>query len=179
MKFVLAIAVAAMAAGLAHTTLWQFRRHRPGRLVYPRYYLVLAVLCTVFFATLELISLVADAASTSKIAHFWFVSLAIVGLAVILGYFFEFYELSDEGLRFQRLFRPDKTVLWSDVKALEYSRRYGTFDVGSSQGVSISVPPMMTGSDEFAAAALRQAPPEAINEDTRKALEAAARGDSP
>lgn len=174
MKFVIAIAIAFAAAGLAHLDPWHLRRRRPGRLIYPKYYLVLAVLCTVFFAAVEIISLLGGWGKTSQIAHYWFTGFALVGLVVILGYFFEYYELSDTGIRFQRLFRANKSIAWADVTSLKFSKRYDQYDIEGPQDVSFAVPPTMIGSDEFAAAALKHVPPTAIDEETRVALEEAA-----
>ena len=174
MKFVIAIAIALAAAGLAHLDPWHLRRRRPGRLIYPKYYLVLAVLCTTFFASVEIISLSGGWGATSQIAHFWFTGFAVVGLVVILGYFFEFYELSETGIRFQRLFRSNKTIAWADVTSLKFSKRYDQYDLESSHDVSFAVPPTMIGSEEFAAAALEYVPQAAIDEETRSALKEAA-----
>ncbi len=178
MKFVFAIVAALIAAGFAQIDLWQLRRHRNGRLVYPKFYLVLAVLCTTFFAALEILSLAIDPAGTSMIAHFWFVAFALVGLIVILGSLFEHYELTEAGIRFKRLIRPAKSIGWAEVSSFEFSSRYDHFDIRTSQGVSITVPSTIVGSDEFAVTVLKNVSPRAIDENTLEVLEAVAGGSS-
>jgi Domain of unknown function (DUF4034) len=147
-------------------------QHRPSTLV-------VAALAVWFFLALAVLALFYGNGSGNPIVIAVLAGIGALGLLMMLGYYHARHELTADGLNFGRLLGPRGSLRWRDVTRISYSRGMRCFRIETGSGEVVRIPAMLTGLPEFARAVLEQVPSYAIDDRTREALQACARGELP
>jgi Bacterial PH domain len=148
-------------------------------LAHPRGTLVIGLVCSGFFLVLAVWSTLFPNKTGSPLISLFFLGFAALGALLILDYRNARHALTDDGLRYGRLLGGGGQARWTEVRELRYSQSAKWFRLDLADGRVVRISAMLQGLPEFAAAALTQVPPAAIDGDTRTVLEATARGDLP
>ena len=148
-------------------------------LAHPRSTLVIGLLCAGFFSVLAAWSALFPGKTGSPLISLFFLAFAALGVPLILEYRNARHELTPDGLRFGRLLGGGGQARWADVRQIRFSQSAKWFRIDLADGRVIRISAMLQGLPEFAAAALAQVSPAAVDADTRSVLEATARGDLP
>ena len=148
-------------------------------LAHPRSTLAIGLVCTGFFLMLAAWSALYPGKTGSPLISLFFLGFAALGAPLILDYRNARHTLTPDGLRYGRLLGGGGQTRWTDVRAVRYSQSAKWFRLDLADGGVVRISAMLQGLPEFAAAALAQVPPAAIDSDTRAVLEATARGELP
>jgi Bacterial PH domain len=148
-------------------------------LAHPRSTLIIGLVCAGFFAVLAVWSAILPGRTGSPLISLFFLAFAALGIPLILDYRNARHRLTPDGLRFGRLFGGGGQARWEDVRQIRFSQSAKWFRMDLADGRVIRISAMLQGLPEFAAAALAQVSPAAVDADTRALLEATARGDLP
>ena len=158
----------------------QTAAHAPGTLAHPRSTLVIGLVCTGFFLACAVGSAVLPGPSRPPgWLPFFFLAFAALGVAMLLDWRNARHALVPGGLRYSTMLGRSGELRWMDVRKLQYSVSSKWFRLDLADGRTIRISAMLVGLPAFAAAALAEVPPMAIDPDTRKVLEGTARGELP
>jgi hypothetical protein len=149
------------------------------RLVHPTSTLVVGVACTLFFAAIAVLSAVFPGRSGSPWITLFFAGFAVMGIPVVLDWRNGRHVLVPGGMRYGRMFGGGGELRWSEVRAVRWSEAAKWFRLELPDGRVVRVSAMLRGLPAFAAAVLAGAPPHAIDDPTRRLLQATAAGDLP
>jgi hypothetical protein len=180
LQLVLLGSIMSMVMGWVHRS--RFRR-RPASeahvLVLPPSVLIIGLLCFVFFAAAAIVSNVIANKTTTWWTTSIFVGFALLALIMLYGYFFERHEISEEGLIYRRITGVKSFLVWSDLRAVRYSRYMNWFRLETNSGNVARVSVMLMGLPEFARLLLRTAPRDSIEAATLNLLRVIAFGSPP
>ena len=108
-----------------------------------------------------------------------FVFFAAITLPMLSAYFLERSRLSEDGLEFHNFLGMRRWLPWSELREVRFAPVMRWFRLTTRSGTTARVSIMLMGLPEFAQHVLRHAPPEALEDDLRRALRAMAAGDLP
>jgi hypothetical protein len=148
-------------------------------LAHPRSTLIIGLVCAGFFSVLAAWSALFPGRTGSPIISLFFLAFAALGIPLILDYRNARHELTPDGLRYGKLLGGGGQARWTEVRQIRFSQSAKWFRMELGDGRVIRISAMLQGLPEFAAAAIAQVPPAAIDADTRTVLEATAQGDLP
>jgi hypothetical protein len=158
-------------------------RPRPAgaarRLQHPISTLIIGVAGFLLFAAIAVISNVFANATTSWKTTTIFVGFALLALPILGDYFAARHEVSDEGLRYGRLFGPGGYMRWTEVKCVRFSETMKWFRLESQSGKVVRLSVMLMGLPTFAQLLLAHAPPQSIERNTLPVLQTTAEGNPP
>ena len=149
------------------------------RLRHPPSTLIIGLVCFLFFAGIAVISNVYANATTTWLTTTVFVGFALLALPIVGDYFAARHEVSEEGLRYGRLFGSGGQVRWADLKSVRFSAAMKWFRLESQSGTVVRVSVMLMGLPVFAQVLLVHTPSEAIEGDTLPVLRMTAEGNPP
>jgi len=149
------------------------------RLQYPPSTLIIGVVTFLFFGAIAVISNVFANHTTTWWTTATFVAFALLALPIIAGYFGTRHEMSEDGLRYGRLFGSSRYVRWLDLKGIRYNPVTKSFRLESHSGDTLSISVMLMGLPIFARLVVAKVPPEAIEAATLPILQATAEGNPP
>jgi small-conductance mechanosensitive channel len=159
------------------------QRPRPARYVrrlqHPPSTLTIGLAGFLFFAAIAVISNMFANATTTWLTTTVFVGFALLALPILGDYFAARHEVSEEGLRYGRLFGTGGHIRWADLKSVRYSAAMKWFRLESQSGTVVRVSVMLMGLPVFAQLLLVHAPPEAIDSKTVSVLQMTAEGNPP
>jgi hypothetical protein len=159
------------------------QRPRPAgyvrRLQHPPSTLIIGLVSFLFFAAIAVISNVFANATTNWLTTTVFVGFALLALPIVGDYFAARHEVSEEGLRYGRLFGTGGHIRWADLKSIRYSAAMKWFRLESQSGTVVRISVMLMGLPVFAQLLLVHAPPEAIEGDTLPVLRMTGEGNPP
>jgi hypothetical protein len=174
-----AVAMFAVMGWLARSRSGVRPQSEAGALVHPRSTLIIGLVCTGFFLTLAVLSAVFPGKTGSPLISLVFLGFAALGLPMILDYRNARHLLTSDGLQYGKMFGRGGRLRWTEVRKLRYSESAKWFRLELAGGQVVRISAMLRGLPEFAAAALGQVAPAAIDEKSREVLQATARGDLP
>jgi hypothetical protein len=174
-----AVVMSAAMGWLARTRMRPRAPHEAHTLAHPRSTLVVGLLCSSFFLVLAVWSALFPGKTGSPAISLFFVGFAALGVPLILDYRNARHTLTPDGLRYGKLLGGGGQMRWVDVRKLRYSQSAKWFRLELTDGQVVRISAMLRGLPEFAAAALTQVPPAAIDADTRTVLQATAQGELP
>ncbi len=158
-------------------------RARPAaearRLALPPAMLVLGLACLAFFGGAAVVSNVFPDRTSTWWTTAVFVGFALLGLALVLAYFLEVHEVSDDGLASRNLFGITRHLRWRDLGDVRFAPVMQWFRLETRSGIVARVSVMVMGLPEFARLLLRHAPTGAIGPETLEILRATADGSPP
>jgi hypothetical protein len=159
------------------------RQPRPAgyarRLQHPPSTLIIGLVSFLFFAALGVISNIFANATTTWLTTSVFVGFALLALPILGDYFAARHEVSEEGLRYGRLFGTGGHISWVDLKSVRFSAAMKWFRLESQSGTVVRISVMLIGLPVFAQLLLVHAPPEAIESKTLAVLQMTAEGNPP
>lgn len=132
-----------------------------------------------FFAAIAVISNVFANATTSWKTTTIFVGFALLALPILVDYFAARHEVSEEGLRYGRLFGSDGYLPWRDLKSVRFSDPMKWFRLESQSGKVVRLSVMLMGLPTFAQLLLAYAPRQSIEKNTLPILQTTAEGNPP
>jgi hypothetical protein len=174
-----ALVMGAVMGWLARTRARPRAPQEAHTLAHPRSTLVVGLVCTAFFLVLAFWSALLPGKTGSPLVSLFFLAFAALGVPLILDYRNARHVLTPDGLRYGKLLGGGGLMRWTDVSTLRYSPSAKWFRLDLADGRVVRVSAMLQGLPEFAAAALTQVPPTAVDADTRAVLDATARGELP
>lgn len=154
-------------------------RGAEGVLQQPRSMLIIAWVCTVFFAALAGLSQAFPGRSPSVWPTVVFILFAAGGLALVAECHRGRHRLKPDGLRYGKLLGRGGSVRWKEITRVRYSDAWKWFRLETSDGRVVRLSATLTGLQDFAAAALDHVPAEAIDRRAREQLEAIREGKLP
>lgn len=158
-------------------------RKRPsapvGTMAYPASVLVIAVVCTIVFSGLGVITIVSTDGSLNPLVYTVFLAFAGLGIYLLLAYFMVHHIITDSGLEFRRFTGSEGAIRWPDVSEVSYSEILTCFKIKTVSGNVVRVSAMLLGLDGFAETVLANVPPHAMSSRVRAILEATASGTPP
>jgi hypothetical protein len=149
-----------------------------GRLRHPVGILIVGLVCVAFFSALAAVVELSAKEADRRVAPV-FLLFVLLGLPLVLEYFNARHSLRSDGLEYGRMLGGRGVLHWSDVIRLRYSQSMKWFRLDTRDGRVARISAMLVGLPEFARAALEHVPANAIDDATRKILDATARGDLP
>jgi hypothetical protein len=154
--------------------------HSPGTLAHPRSTLLIGLVCSGFFLACAVGSaLLPGRSPPPRWLPFFFLAFSALGVPMILDWRNARHTLVPGGLRYRTMLGRSGDLRWADVRKLQYSVSSKWFRLDLADGRAVRISAMLVGLPDFAAAALAEVPPMAIDPDTRKVLEQTARGELP
>lgn len=154
------------------------KRGGTHRLVHPLSTLIVGLLGSGFFVVLALAAnLSADPPSPAVTLAF--LAFALLGLPIVLAFFFETHEVSATGIAFRNFYGVRKALRWDELYAVRYSPSMKWFRLQTRSGTVARVSVMLTGLPGFASLVLHHAPGYAIDNATRALLAETAAGRPP
>ena len=158
-------------------------RARPAaaarRLQHPTSTLIIGVVCFLFFAAIAVVSNVFANSTTSWWTTAIFVGFALLALPVVGDYFAARHDVSDEGLRYNRLVGSGGYIRWADIKKVQFSDAMKWFRLESQSGEVVRLSIILMGLPEFARVLLAHTPRESIEKNALPVLQATAEGNPP
>lgn len=158
-------------------------RPRPAgsdqRLHHPTSTLVIGIAGFLLFATIAVISNVFANATTSWKTTAVFVGFALLALPVLGDYFAARHEVSEEGLRYGRLFGSGGYMRWTELRSVRFSEAMKWFRLESQSGKVVRLSVMLMGLPRCAQLLLAHAPPQSIEKNTLPVLQSTAEGNPP
>jgi hypothetical protein len=148
-------------------------------LQHPPSTLIIGLVCFLFFAGIAVISNVYANATTTWLTTTVFVGFALLALPIVGDYFAARHEVSEEGLRYGRLFGSGGQIHWADLKSVRFSAAMKWFRLESQSGTVVRISVMLMGLPVFAQLLLVHTPPEAIESNTLSVLRTTAEGNPP
>jgi len=159
------------------------RQPRPAgyarRLQHPLSTLIIGLVSFLFFAAIAVISNVFANATTTWLTTTVFVGFALLALPIVSDYFAARHEVSEEGLRYGRLFGAGGHIRWADLKSVRFSTAMKWFRLESQSGAVVRISVMLMGLPVFAQLLLVHTPPETIESNTLPVLQMTAAGNPP
>jgi len=159
------------------------RQPRPAgyarRLQHPLSTLIIGLVSFLFFAAIAVISNVFANATTTWLTTTVFVGFALLALPIVGDYFAARHEVSEEGLRYGRLFGAGGHIRWADLKSVSFSAAMKWFRLESQSGAVVRISVMLMGLPVFAQLLLVHTPPETIESNTLPVLQMTAEGNPP
>jgi hypothetical protein len=158
-------------------------RPRPAccdrQLRHPVSTLVIGLAGFLFFAAIAVLSNVFANNTTSWWTTAIFVGFAVLALPIVGDYFAARHEVSEEGLRYGRLFGSGGQIRWADLKSVRFSAAMKWFRLESQSGTVVRISVLLIGLPVFAQLLLVHTPPEAIESNTLPVLRMTAEGNPP
>ncbi len=158
-------------------------RPRPGgaaqRLQHPTSTLIIGLTGFLFLAAIAVVSNVLANATTSWKTTTIFVGFALLALPILADYFAARHEVSEEGLRYGRLFGSGGYLRWTDLKSVRFSDAMKWFRLESQSGKVVRLSVMLMGLPTFAQLLLAHAPRQSIEKSTLPVLQTTAEGTPP
>jgi uncharacterized membrane protein len=158
-------------------------RPRPGgsapRLQYPTSTLIIGLAGFLLFGAIAVISNVLANATTTWWTTAIFVGFALLALPILGDYFAARHEVSEEGLRYGRLFGSGGYMCWTELKSVQFSEAMKWFRLESQSGQVVRVSVMLMGLPMFAQLLLAHAPRESIEKNALPVLQTTAEGNPP
>ena len=196
------VSLSDLAAVIAHTSSWlqwalwgllmslvmgwvARSRSRPGhagsaqRLQHPPSTLIIGLAGFLLFTAIAVISNVFANATTSWKTTTIFVGFALLALPILGDYFAARHEVSEEGLRYGRLFGSGGYMRWTELKSVRFSEAMKWFRLESQSGKVVRLSVMLMGLPTFAQLLLAHAPPQSIEKNTLPVLQTTAEGNPP
>jgi hypothetical protein len=96
--------------------------------------------------------------------------LALFGLFLVLRYYLELYELTEEGLLVRNFLGVRKSLRWSDLRSVRYSTTLARLRLKTHSGITASVPIALKGLPELSRLLQHKAPRQAIDHRTLDVL---------
>jgi hypothetical protein len=146
---------------------------------YPRGTLVVGVVCSVFFLSLALLSILFPGKDGSPTISLVFVGFAFLGAPLIVEYYRVVHYLEKGGIRYSSLISSPGFLPWSDIKSVRYAPSLKWFRIEGRDGRIIRVSVMLMGLPEFARAVLSAVSESRIEPAARSLLERTAEGHPP
>ena len=146
---------------------------------YPRSILILGAVCSIFFLSLALLSLLFPGKDGSPAISLIFVGFAFLGAPLIVEYYRVVHHLAEGGIRYSPLISTPGFLPWSAIKSVRYAPSMKWFRIEGRDGRIIRVSVMLMGLPEFARAVLREVPESRIDPSARGLLERTAEGHPP
>jgi hypothetical protein len=158
-------------------------RARPAadarRMVHPPGVLIVGLICFAFFAGITVVSNLYP----NDTATWWttavFVGFALLALSLMMAFFLERHDVSDEGVATRTFVGTRKSIRWADLAAVRYAPSMKWFRLETGSGTVARISVMLMGLPEFARVLLQHAPPGAIDAATLDVLRATAAGNPP
>jgi Bacterial PH domain len=158
-------------------------RPRPGgaarQLQHPISTFIIGLTGFLFFAAIAVVSNVFANATTSWKTTTIFVGFALLALPILADYFAARHEVSEEGLRYGRLFGSGGFLRWTDLKSVRFSDAMKWFRLESKSGKVVRLSVMLMGLPTFAQLLLAHAPRQSIEKNTLPVLQTTAAGNPP
>jgi hypothetical protein len=149
------------------------------RLQHPTSTLIIGLAGFLFFAAIAVISNVFSNATTSWKTTTVFVGFALLALPVVGDYFAARHEVSEEGLRYGRLFGSGGYMRWTELKSVRFSEAMKWFRLESQSGKVVRLSVMLMGLPTFAQLLLAHAPRQSIEKTALPVLQTTAEGNPP
>jgi uncharacterized membrane protein len=149
------------------------------RLQHPISTLIIGLAGFLLFGAIAVISNVLANATTSCWTRAIFVGFALLALPILGDYFAARHEVSEEGLRYGRLFGSDGFMRWTELKSVQFSEAMKWFRLESQLGKVVRLSVMLMGLPMFAQLLLAHAPRESIEKNTLPVLQTTAEGNPP
>ena len=157
-------------------------RRRPldaRHLFHPIGTLIIGIICAALFATAVALQFIFP----NKTVTWWSISIcaafAVFSLLLIIAFFLEEHEVSEEGIAFRNAVGIRKHLRWADMRAVRYSPTMKWFRLEAQSGTVARISIMLTGLPEFARLLLHKAPRQAIDNSTLDVLSTTAGGYPP
>ncbi|WP_425606742.1 PH domain-containing protein [Roseibacillus persicicus] len=141
--------------------------------------LILGVVGILFFGGLALFSNLYPNETVTWYTTSGFLLFCVLSGALILGYFREKHQVTDDGIRSVRTFLGPCFIPWEDVESIRYAERLKWFKIRSTAGEVTRVSAVLVGLSDFAAFALRHVPSGAVDKETLSILEDTVNGTAP
>lgn len=158
-------------------------RARPAsearRLVYPASFLIIGIVSFAVCAGFAVVSNIYSNETTTWWTTAIFVGFAILSASMVLVFFWERYELSDEGLAGRDVRGVRRCIRWSELRSVRYVSSKKSFRLETRSGRVMRVSASLMGLPEFARILLQSAPAVAIETQTLDVLRATAAGELP
>ena len=174
-----AVVMSAVMGWLARTRTGPRAPHDARTLAHPRSTLIVGLVCVGFFLLLAVWSFLFPGKTGTPLISLFFLGFAALGAPLLLDYRNARHVLTTDGLQYGKLFGGGGRMRWTEVRELRYSQSAKWFRLRLADGRVVRISAMLHGLPEFAAAALTQVPPAAMDADTRAVLQATAQGDLP
>jgi len=174
-----ALAMSVVMGWLARTRTHAPAPHQARSLAHPRSTLIVGLACGGFFLALAVLSALFPGQTGSPLISLFFLAFAALGALLILDYRNARHELTPDGLHYGKLLGGGGQFRWADVRQLRYSQSAKWFRLELADHRIVRISAMLRGLPEFAAEALSQVPPPAVDAETRAVLEATAQGTLP
>ena len=149
------------------------------RLQHPPSTLIIGLVSFLLFAAIAVISNVFANATTTWLTTTVFVVFALLALPIVGDYFAARHEVSEEDLRYGRLFGSGGQIRWADLKSVRFSAAMKWFRLESQSGTVVRISVLLMGLPVFAQLLLVHSPPEAIENNTLPVLRMTAEGNPP
>jgi hypothetical protein len=150
-----------------------------GRVQYHAAFLVLGVICTLFFVG----AMVAATIWPDETVNFWFYAFmtgfTLMGVYMMADYRFARHTVWEAGMDFGRPTGRRVAFGWAEVRNVRFSKSWNWFRIELQSGEVVRVSGMMTGLPEFAAKVLEGVPEARIDSDTLAMLRDTANGKLP
>jgi hypothetical protein len=148
-------------------------------LQHPSSTLIIGLAGFLLFTAIAVISNVFSNATTSWKTTTIFVGFALLALPILGDYFAARHEVSEEGLRYGRLFGSGGYMRWAELKCVRFSEAMKWFRLESQSGKVVRLSVMLMGLPTFAQLLLAHAPPQSIEKNTLPVLQTTAEGNPP
>ena len=162
---------------------WSRQRRHTSKdrnvLEYPHSQLIVGVVCSGFFLTLTVLSLLYPNTTGSPLISSLFFGFSCAGAYLIAQFFYVRHRLEPSGLQYRTLVCGHGFLRWGDVVRIRYSKPAKWFRVDGAGGEAIRLSAMLLSLPEFARAVLQAVPRGRIDPDTFDVLEATAAGSLP
>jgi hypothetical protein len=173
------IVMAVVMGWVARSRLKARPRSDSRRLAHPPSTLIIGLAGFIFFAGIAIVSNVYANRTTTWWTTTLFVGFALLSVPMILDYFLARHQVSEDGLSYGRLSGARGYLRWSDLRRIRYAPVMKWFRLETRSGEVARVSVMLIGLPELARVVLAHAPPDAVDAETRRVLEATAAGNPP
>ena len=172
-------AMAVVMGWLARSRLKARTLAETRRLEYSTSFMVLAVICVVFFGACAILSNVYPDSATSRGTTAIFVGFALLSVCLVLECIIARHWVSETGLIYRRWPGTRHSLQWQDLASVRYAPVMKWFRLETKSGEVARISAMLTGLPEFAHLLLTHAPGESIEDETLPILHHTANGRPP
>jgi hypothetical protein len=150
-----------------------------GRLIHPPSTLIVGLVCLALFAGLAIVSNAVPNPTTTWWTTAVFLAFAAMAAYVLVDYARADHAVSPEGLAYRTLLERGRFLRWSELRTIRYAPAMKWFRLEAQDGAVVRLSVMLMGLPELAREVLAQAPPSAVDANTRPILETTAQGHPP
>jgi hypothetical protein len=150
-----------------------------GRLIHPPSTLIVGLVCLALFAGLAIVSNAVPNPTTTWWTTAVFLAFAAMAAYLLVDYARADHAVSPEGLAYRTLLGRGRFLRWSELRSVRYAPAMKWFRLEAQDGAVVRLSVMLMGLPELAREVLAQAPPSAVDANTRPILETTAQGHPP